>query len=203
LTTPCAGENVNCLNAGNSRNQMKIACIGWGSLIWNHGALHCRGDWSADGPVLPIEFARTSRDGRLTLVLTAEAKPVPALWVELDYKSAIQAQEALAGREACDLHSIGVWPGIPPRYNVGAASIAAWAAERQLDAVVWTALRPKFSEQDGVAPDSAQAAIEYLRRLAGAAQVSAREYIQRAPAQIRTLYRAAIESELGWRDIRG
>lgn len=48
---------------------MAIAILGWGSLIWCPGNLRIRGPWRHDGPVLPIEFARISADGRLTLVV--------------------------------------------------------------------------------------------------------------------------------------
>lgn len=62
---------------------MRIACIGWGSLVWSPGILRCEGEWHLNGPLLPLEFARTSKDGRLTLVLMDGAAPVPSLWVEL------------------------------------------------------------------------------------------------------------------------
>ena len=48
---------------------MKIAILGWGSLIWNQNGLPVKGQWKKNGPVLPIEFSRVSRDGRLTLVI--------------------------------------------------------------------------------------------------------------------------------------
>ena len=57
---------------------MKIACIGWGSLVWSPGVLRCKGEWQLDGPFLPLEFARTSKDGRLTLVLSKRG--LTALW---------------------------------------------------------------------------------------------------------------------------
>lgn len=48
---------------------MKIAILGWGSLIWDKRTLRLAGDWQTGGPVLPIEFSRVSGDGRLTLVI--------------------------------------------------------------------------------------------------------------------------------------
>jgi hypothetical protein len=48
---------------------MKIAVLGWGSLIWQPRELRISLPiWKTDGPELPVEFARVSMDGRLTLV---------------------------------------------------------------------------------------------------------------------------------------
>ena len=55
---------------------MRIAVIGWGSLLWSPRTLPLAGTWSSDGPVLPIEFARISVDGRLTLIIEDGAKPI-------------------------------------------------------------------------------------------------------------------------------
>lgn len=176
---------------------MKIACLGWGSLVWNSGVLRCLGDWRTDGPELPLEFARTSRDKRLTLVLTLGARPVPSLWTELDYPSPEHAQEALAGREGCELPLIGCWPGYTPRHRLGADAIAKWAGERGFEAVVWTALSPKFGERAGQAPASAEDAVAYLLQLDAEAKARAREYIERAPAQVQTTFRPALQAALG------
>lgn len=178
---------------------MKIACIGWGSLVWSPGVLRCKGAWQLDGPALPLEFARTSKDGRLTLVLTDGATTVPSLWVELDYADPQSAKDALQGREGTGPLSVGLWPGPPPRYKVGAGEIAKWAEDKGLDAVVWTALPPKFANADGKAPGSADAAVAYLRGLDAETSTKAREYIEQAPPQIRTAYRTAFEEQLGWR----
>ena len=51
---------------------MKIAILGWGSLIWQPKDLKFDANigWKEKGPILPIEFARISKDGRLALVIT-------------------------------------------------------------------------------------------------------------------------------------
>ena len=178
---------------------MTVRGLGWGSLVWNPGVLRCKRGWCEDGPALPLEFARTSRDGRLTLVLVDGARPVPTLWTELDYRSPEEAQAALAGREACSLMAIGRWPSlsrvqIDDTYSI----IAAWAAQREIDAVVWTALPPKFEDVEGRAPESAEQAIEYLRSRDPETLAKCREYVERAPVQVATTFRATIEDAMGW-----
>ena len=177
---------------------MKIGCIGWGSLVWDPRALHCAGPWQRGGPLLPVEFARTSKDGRLTLVLLNGAQPVATRFVELAYDTAEQAQECLAGREGSGVESIGLWPGPEPRYAVGAAAIAEWGAANGFDAVVWSALRPKFRGVMDLVPSNAGAVLDYLRELDSETAARAREYVRKAPAEVRTPFRAAIEAELGW-----
>lgn len=173
---------------------VKIVCIAWGSLVWDPGVLRCVGDWQIDGPTLPLEFARVSRDGRLTLVLTPGAAPVPTLWCELNYHTGEAAQTALAGREGAALHAIGLWPGHLPRHATGYAEIAQWGAARGFGAVTWTALRPRFDGVDGAGPKDAAAAASYLGTLTGDALVRASEYVRRAPDQVRTGFRAALEA---------
>ena len=55
---------------------MKIAVLGWGSLIWNKGNLRLTTNWTDGGPILPIEFSRISDDGRLTLVIDDVMEPM-------------------------------------------------------------------------------------------------------------------------------
>jgi hypothetical protein len=178
---------------------MKVACIGWGSLVWKPGEIRCAGPWQPDGPLLPLEFARTSRDGRLTLVLTEAADPRPTQWVRVLYTAPDDAREALAKREGCALSAIGLWPGPAPRHSIGAIVVAEWAATIGLDAVVWTALRPKFNGVSGAVPGSAEAAIAYLTSLDAKAAALAREYVVQAPRTVRTRLRTAFEEQLGWR----
>jgi hypothetical protein len=171
----------------------KIVCIGWGSLVSAPGSLRCIGGWNVDGPELPVEFSRTSMDGRLTLVLTADTTPVPTLWSEVDYGSPDEARAALAARENSNVRWVGCWPGPVPDHALGREQIAAWAEGRGIDAVVWTALPPKFAGRNGLAPDSASAATAYLKSLDGDTLANALRYIKEAPAQVRTAYRVAFE----------
>jgi len=134
----------------------------------------------------------------LTLALVPGAAPAPTRWAYLDYFTAEQAQEALAGREGCRAEFIGLWPGATPKHDVGAAVIADWAKSTGLDAVVWTALPPKFDGVNGAVPKDAETALAYLSKLDGETLERAREYVVRAPSEVRTPFRTAIEAVLGW-----
>ena len=178
-----------------------IACIGWGSLIWDMRNLDVDGDWHPDGPMLPVEFARQSSNGRITLVLVRGAVPVPALWSAFNTRDLAQARESLRKREGVFRsradHLIAQWhPGDNPESEPD-ATISAWAGEKNLDAVVWTNLPPKFAETEGRVPTEDEV-VAYLRTLEGQARAAAEEYVRRAPRQIATVYRRAIERALGW-----
>jgi hypothetical protein len=86
---------------------LKIVALGWGSLVWDNRNLPVTGGWSADGLKVPLEFARESVDGRLTLVIIEAPTVAPVLWTFLDIETLDQAVTKLADREgvaktACD-----------------------------------------------------------------------------------------------------
>jgi hypothetical protein len=178
-----------------------IACLGWGSLIWDPRKLPIDGNWHADGPQLSVEFTRVSRDGRLTLVVTPGALPVTIFWSHLLVPSLDDGIEALAEREgipsASISNSIGVWSAVRCSRHAQTATVGEWARVRGLTAVVWTALMPGREGSRGT-PLTCQQALDHLRRLEGINRARAEEYVRRVPAEVRTPYRAAIERELGW-----
>jgi hypothetical protein len=182
---------------------MLIACLGWGSLVWEPRDLPVRSPWFADGPFLPIEFARQSDDGRITLVLVPGKPLVRTLWALLSVPSLRDACEALYEREGMTsedhLRHIGVWTrGGQPGSGEVLERVEAWARPLGLDGVVWTALPPHFRGDEGRVP-SAWEVVAHLDALAGEARQRAEEYLRRAPRQIDTEYRRYIEQKLGWR----
>lgn len=181
---------------------MRIACLGWGSLVWDADGLPLRGwprPWHQDGPSLSVEFARKSKDGRITLVITGEEEGVPVLWAELDAESGSQARQALCDRERTTLSKIGlIEVGDGGQRDVMGSRIEAWAATRDFGAAVWTALGPTFETPNGMPTE--EVLVSYLKTLSGDARFLAERYIRQTPKQIVTPYRKVIEAdrELGW-----
>ena len=173
-----------------------IACLGWGSLIWDPRNLPIRRYWFDDGPLIPLEFARLSMDGRITLVIVPDARPVRSLWALMDSDSLKHAIEQLRLREGTTKKHIGVWS----RKGLCRDSIPGlceWAHARNIDSVIWTKLPPKPKGKDN-RPPSVEDVLRHLQALTGTARDAAEEYVRRAPRQIDTDYRRRIEAELHW-----
>lgn len=167
---------------------MRIACLGWGSLVWDPRELPLRSDWHEEGPMVRVEFARQSSDGRLTLVILASAEPVVSLWAEMDADDPERARELLRQREGRPRREhIGLWRR-QDRDPANLSGLAAWANTRHLDAVVWTDLPPKFLDIEGRVP-SLEEAVSYLNEAEEPVHAAAIEYIRNAPSQINTRYR--------------
>jgi hypothetical protein len=178
-----------------------IACLGWGSLVWNPQDLPIQRVWYSDGPFIPVEFGRQSQDGRITLVINRNSAPVRVLWAVFEGVDLTGAQEALRRRERTPKGnpSIDVWEASQPAPEF-MASLPAWAVARGVDAVVWTALPPKFARNassDEAMPTSDEV-IEYLKGLTGPKRELAEEYVRKAPKQIDTGYRRLLEAQLHW-----
>jgi len=145
---------------------------------------------------VPVEFARQSDNGRMTLVLVSGVKPVPSLWVRLKTADMAAAKEALRLREGpTNIANIGFWTvGQEPPALI--PDLVMWAKAKGLDGVVWTALGARFNND--LRTPSVDDVVAYLRSLGGQEKALAEEYVRKAPRQTATTYRAAIERELGW-----
>lgn len=183
---------------------MKIACLGWGSLIWEPKELegYISSEWHADGPDLPVEFARESGGNRITLVLVEGAKCSPSLWAMLNVANIDDAKSALAKRENITdrniKYSIGFWDAHSKEMHGKCAGvISQWAIEKGLDGVVWTNLKAGIGtgKKNDVAP-TLDDVIKYFNDLDDCA--SAEEYVRKTPAQVRTEFRGGIEEQLEW-----
>ena len=173
-----------------------VACLGWGSLVWDARDLPIRRQWFTDGPFVKVEFARHSKGDRITLVLEKTAVPVRSLWAVMDCGDLVNAREALRKREGCDLTDIGFWSrgNRAPDLIV---DLPQWAKAQGVRSVIWTALRPQFLGTDRRVP-SVDEVVAHLSSLTGTARDSAEQYIRLAPRQIDTQYRRRIEASLHW-----
>lgn len=185
---------------------MKIAIIGWGSLIWCPGSLRLSSLWRGDGPKLPIEFARISSDERLTLVVHSQGQKVTTYWAFSAFQAMPDAIRNLRERENCGSRCIGTLQRgkLPARGYT--QQIKIWLdAHGDVDAVIWTALpsnwqekrKKKFTIKDALAY---LAELEARGQTAGAALSRTREYIRNTPSQIQTRLRRKISRNKEWAD---
>ena len=171
----------------------RIAVLGWGSLVWDPRELPIQREWFKDGPLVQIEFARQSKDNRITLVLEENALPVRCLWAIMNCTELEDAREALRKRERCpNLEDIHTWPKGQPLPNL-IHGLETWAASCSIEAVIWTGLPPTFKGKD-----ACEQVLEHLIGLSGAERDDAEKYVRKAPQQIDTPYRRMIETNLGW-----
>ncbi len=175
-----------------------IACLGWGSLVWDPRGLPIQRQWFNDGPFIHVEFTRKSKDGRITLVLTDGATPVRSLWAVMDSTDLTSAMSDLREREEIPKTNqekhIGSWSSGQPSPSL-ILDLAEWAAARGVAHVIWTKLPPKFEIERTPSPEEV---VQYLAKLVGTRRDLAERYVRLAPRQIDTTYRRRIESALQW-----
>jgi hypothetical protein len=185
---------------------MKIAILGWGSLIWDSQTLEIEkilegNGWFSDGPMLPIEFARISNDGRLTLVIVEGKKEVQTLYVISKFKELDHAILDLSIRESCGRNKIGCFVKSDGKFYSKSNihnNIESWIKRKnEIEAVIWTDLQMNFKEKIGVEL-SVKNAINYLRNLPADVKVKAEQYIRETPSAIDTILRRSFEKELKW-----
>lgn len=183
---------------------MKIAILGWGSLLWDNRPEfdRWREAWQYDGPTLKLEFSRvsTSRCGALTLVIDEiHGTPTVVAWCLSKRGNPDDAVCDLRCREGTTLKNVGrvdvAQQAEPQDHAAVQDAIVSWAWEKRLDVVIWTALTSNFQQKTGQ-QFSVDAALRYLRGLNAEAKAKAAEYVRRAPCFVRTPLRTALEGEL-------
>jgi hypothetical protein len=178
-------------------SNINIACIGWGSLIWRPEGLKIHDQWFQDGPILPIEFSRISKDNRVTLIIDKESKPVRTLWALMATNSIDEAIESLMTREGISnrqlIHSINRTGNSTNQiHNI----VKNWLVEKNLDSAIWTGL--SYSKKSKNKRPSIEEILNHLNVIDSSERRNAEEYIRNAPRQIDTKYRRQIEINLGW-----
>lgn len=169
---------------------MKIAILGWGSLIWDQGSLadHIRGKWKPGGPELPLEFSRksASRDGALTLVIdSTHGQTSPTQFITSSRRTIEKAILDLKEREG--VSSVGTigYLDVTAGNSGGATkeilkAICKWANKMGYGAVIWTALQTNFDNF------TVEQAVQYLRDISVRGRQKAKEYIEKAPPEVDT-----------------
>ncbi|MBK7862488.1 MAG: hypothetical protein IPJ65_28550 [Archangiaceae bacterium] len=184
---------------------MKIAIIGWGSLVWDRGVLRIVFPWKDNGPQLPVEFSRISktgeRAGALTLVLAKDVAPSTTCWALSAFEVLGDARQNLLERERCrhlrDIHCVDrTGNTFGSSANPVAEAIATWLRAMALDAAVWTGLGSNWEKEQGTS-FTVSGAVAYLCSLTGDARVVAEQYVMNAPRGVDTPVRRALAAR-GW-----
>ena len=178
---------------------MRIAILGWGSLIWDARLLSINttlfdNGWSSDGPDLPIEFSRVSTDKRLTLVIDPLVPNVRVLYAISLFDNIEQAIENLAKREGSNTSRIGYLikngESFPTDFKYNHNLLTWLETKIDIDAVIWTNLESNFQIKTRK-NYSVENALEYIQLLNNESKKIAVEYIMNAPSQINTKFRIA------------
>jgi hypothetical protein len=186
---------------------MKIAILGWGSLLWDQCAEFDKQheDWQFDGPSLKLEFSRISetRNDALTLVLDSDnGKSCQVAYALSKRNNPDDAICDLRCREGTTLENICFYFADgsrkqPRKRGIETLkSIQSWASGRKIDVVIWTNLESNFSEKSKCKKSfSIDAALCHIQALDTEGKAKAAEYVWRAPKFIDTPLRRALQSQ--------
>ena len=189
---------------------MKIAVIGYGSLIWDLECLEPRvdGPWQrAGGPLLPLEFSRISPKRRQALVLVVDdsiSAPCATSHIASTRNRLEDAVDDLAQRERCrpEFISYTSRDGSRSRGTSRRAqsAVQAWLAGTRFDGAVWTGLPANFAEATGT-PFSHDAALAYLQKLDEPSLAEAWRYMEYAPEETATPLRRHVRAQGWWQGL--
>lgn len=184
-----------------ARKSTAIAILGWGSLIWDLRPEFDRyhDEWLSDGPVLPLEFSRISASRKGALTLVVDSKHGVPCRVAYSLSTRSNPDDAIADL-CCREGTIMRWMGFYFRDGSRTCAtpvpetIAAWAADKGYDVVVWTGLPSNFRDETGK-EFSVTEAIIHLQSLTKEGKSMAATYILNAPDLIQTPLRTALQLE--------
>lgn len=186
---------------------MKIVILGWGSLIWNPRELLHQEPWMKDGPELPLEFSRISKDCRLTLVIDAlNGRICKSLYALSPRTSIADVVNDLMMQEGTSVKRIGYYDHRTKESSIEKFQeqidirviLSSWCKLHAFDGVVWTALLSNFTHELDK-EFSVERAMTFLKNLPKTARKNALEYIQKAPKQIDTPLRKRVNRE--WTEV--
>jgi hypothetical protein len=186
---------------------MKIAILGWGSLLWEPKDLQLAAPFALTGPNLPIEFCRISKDHRLTLIIDetygtlCQTYAATSAHTELtDAVENLRLREAMSGAQDVGYVEIATQErsAAATERHPHAGPSRQWSQRHAgYDAAIWTALDSHF-ERHTREPFSVNAAMRFLEDLEQNdpdAFARALEYIRRAPAATQTPVRETVTTQ--------
>ncbi len=184
---------------------MRIAIIGYGSLIWDLDNLapFVTGDWQLGaGPALPVEFSRISPKRKKALVLVVDPSldhQCATCVINSNRQDLDQAITDLAARERCDRQMIG-YVSSSGKFHRPLDCAADWLEQSDYDAVLWTALPGNFQSelQTGFTHRNGR---DYLKTLEGQALKEAWRYIEFAPVVTDTPFRRFLANDPFWQSL--
>lgn len=182
---------------------MKIAILGWGSLLWDKSPEFDKHheDWQFDGPRLKIEFSRVSstRNDALTLVLdTKNGKECQVAYALSKRKCPYDAICDVRSREGTTLNNVGYYFADKTRKQAKEKDvlniIENWASERKIDVIIWTDLESNFQKKSKTKTSfSIKAALCHIQALDSEGKAKAAEYVWRSPKFVETPLREALQ----------
>jgi len=184
---------------------MKIAILGWGSLLWDK-----RKDfedqisnWEPGGPSLRLEFSRVSESRGNALTLVVDSENGTPCEVSYTFSGRSVPEDAICDlrcREGTTLKNIGFYFADSSKKNARDASvfesIKRWADSKDINVVVWTDLISNFKEKSTFKVSfSLENAVKHIQSLPPEGKAKAAEYVYRAPEFVNTPLRRALQRE--------
>ena len=188
---------------------LRIAVLGWGSLLWDPRELRVATAWGFTDFSLPLEFSRVSGGNRLTLVVDAtDGVDCPIYFALSSFMRLDDAVANLVSREAATDHpeNVAVTRAQDPHSeDVCRERIRSWTVHRGLEATIWSAFPRNFERKSEAffgrrmqfTVANARQYLAKLKVLNSSEFREARRYIENAPALVRTPLRHDLQAN-GW-----